>query len=340
MMKNSNTNQFEKIWQELISESSSSTSEGFLIRRILPESKKDLFLGIEKQHKTKVFILNIGENTNLQLRNFPESNGILIKKISLPHESIHGDSIAVFLRDDRFSDIFSSLVADICEKLTASDSNSGSVDILRNRLKKWQVFFEQNKPQGLSEEAVIGLFGELNFLNSYLISSTKSKSILAWKGFQNTNQDFYFPNAAVEVKTTLAREPSVIRIASERQLDKSSYPSLFIAHYSIDRSESNGMTLPVLIDEIKNKLKGDSDAENYFDTALFELGYIDAHAEKYNSKYSVRDLSFYEVTEAFPKITEDMLPNGVGDVQYGISISECRHYIVEKDKVLKLIKNE
>lgn len=336
MMNNTETFNLDKTWSELLTESNQSSNQGTFVRRVMPESKYDLFLGIEKPQSKKLFILKADKDAIELAKNLPESKGILTKTAVLPHEKNNQESLIISLKDERFYDVFTSLVADIIASLIKTTNDAEAVKTLILRLKKWQTFMEQSA-EGLGEETIRGLFGELYFLSDFIFPKQSVQGIKSWKGFQNTNQDFYFPNVAVEVKTTVGREPKTIRIASERQLDKNGYPNMFIFHISLERTEENGISLPSLISDIRTKLSGNNDLIDYFETGLFDTGYIDAHRDKYSYKFSVRNATFYEVSDLFPKITESSLPNGIGDVQYGVSISECRHFAVEEDKVIKLL---
>jgi len=340
-MKNNIKNDvdLDKIWSELAVEAENKTNNGIFVRRIMPKSKCDLFLGIEKPLYKKLLILEADRSACELAKNFPESNGILVKTATLLHQKGDKESLIILLKDERFYDVFISLIDDIITSLIGIEDDSEAVKTLILRLKKWQIFMEQYT-EGLGEEAIRGLFGELYFLLQFVLLKYGLEGIKSWKGFQKTNQDFYFKNVAIEAKTTTGREPSSIRISSERQLDRNGYKNLFIFHISMENTEEKGTTLPDLIFDIKNKIAGNDDLIDYFEAGLFETGYIDAHKDKYTCRFSVRNTSFYEVSDLFPKIIESGLPNGVGDVQYGISISECRHFMVEEEKVIKLLKYE
>lgn len=336
---NDNDFSLDAAWDQLIKEAAESTVNGIFSRRIHPNSACDLFLGVEKPAYKKLFLIK-AQKTVLELaKNLPESKGVRISIVALPDEKSGQDSLILSLKEDKFYDVFISLVNDITQHLIPITDEEKTVKTLILRLKKWQAFMEQYTEK-LGEEIIQGLFGELYFISDVIISKNNIQGIKSWKGYQNTNQDFYFPNAVFEVKTSLGREPKSLRISSERQLDKNGYPNLLIYHVSLERAEEEGKSLPELIDEIRIKIRSNHDILDLFEDALFSLGYIDAQRDNYNQRFFVRNTEFYEVTDSFPKITEKMLPNGLGDVQYGINVSECRHYIVEENKVLKLIKHE
>ena len=57
----------------------------------------------------------------------------------------------------------------------------------------------------------------------------------------------------------------------------------------------------------------------------------------YNNRYSLRDMSVFEVTSDFPKIVKLHLPIGIYDVSYLIEISAIGNYKVDfEDIFLKI----
>jgi hypothetical protein len=53
--------------------------------------------------------------------------------------------------------------------------------------------------------------------------------------------------------------------------------------------------------------------------------------------YHVRQDNFFKVEGDFPRIQENELRNGVGDVKYSIIISQCQQYIQSANQVLKTL---
>ncbi len=57
---------------------------------------------------------------------------------------------------------------------------------------------------------------------------------------------------------------------------------------------------------------------------LFEVGYFDIHKPIYkNTGYNIRQESIYKVEGEFPRITENEIRHGIGDVKYSIIIADC-----------------
>ncbi|MEQ1678566.1 MAG: PD-(D/E)XK motif protein, partial [Chitinophagaceae bacterium] len=76
----------------------------------------------------------------------------------------------------------------------------------------------------------------------------------AWTGPSKAIQDFQFGRWALEVKTTSGKNHQKIYVSSERQLDDSLIPAIFLYHLSLDIRNGNGETLNALIDSIYDLL--------------------------------------------------------------------------------------
>jgi hypothetical protein len=208
------------------------------------------------------------------------------------------------------------------------------------RLLKWQQFLDQYDPEGLSDEAQRGLFGELWVLRKYMIPLLGlSAAIDSWKGPEKNQQDFKFFKSAIEVKTTISKLHQKIQIVSEQQLDNAGLNSLYLYHISLINGTGSGETLPEIVDSIRQLLIPDFEAVKKFEDSLINAGYISAHIGRYSgTKYLVRTQSAYKVDGNFPRIIGQNLLNGVGDVHYSINVSECAHHIVPEEEFIKSLR--
>lgn len=167
-------------------------------------------------------------------------------------------------------------------------------------------------------------------LREYLLPVMGSSAVAGWKGGERAHQDFQFLTGSVEVKTTLAKQPQVVRITSERQLDDVATPVLFLMVIALDRQEGSGETLPVLVDSLRAALGPDPAARERFEDALMAAAYLDVHATRYaDHGYLVRSERLFRVGQGFPRIVESGLPEGIGDVNYGLSVAACQPHAVD-----------
>jgi hypothetical protein len=214
------------------------------------------------------------------------------------------------------------------------------VEKLLERLAKWQSLFEKVGKQGLSGEAQRGLYGEVYFLRFFLNNtSDKNHCLKSWLGPEKAIQDFQHSNWAVEVKTTHGNNHQKIHISSERQLDDSIIEKIFLYHLSLDIRVGNGESLNSLIDEVFELLNDNTMACNLFKLKLLESGYYETHRPLYEERtYIIRQENLYRVSGNFPRITENQIPIGVGDVRYSIVLSESEEWRVDQQTLLSEIQ--
>ena len=130
-----------------------------------------------------------------------------------------------------------------------------------------------------------------------------------------------------------------VDVNSERQLDESTVPLLFVVHLSLSLSLTDGETLPDIVGSLRKSLEDNTNALMFFNDRLLESGYLDQHGDNYSHRtYTLRELNVYKVKGEFPRITEKDIRNGVGDVHYTVSVAECRHFRVPLDDLVTLLK--
>lgn len=185
------------------------------------------------------------------------------------------------------------------------------------------------------------MFGELHFLQKYLSKDLEQTSILnSWVGVDRALRDFQYNNWALEVKTTAGNNHQKVSISSERQLDETLLETLYLYHLSVEVSKGNGVSLNHKISSIRQTLDTNALALNIFNAKLLEVGYFDKHAEIYKERcYQIRQENFYKIEKDFPRIKENEIRDGVGDVKYSIILSQCKEYLVTENTIFKTLEN-
>ncbi|AKC84050.1 hypothetical protein IMCC26134_09475 [Verrucomicrobia bacterium IMCC26134] len=154
-------------------------------------------------------------------------------------------------------------------------------------------------------------------------------AVAGWKGPVGAHQDFQYPGAWIEVKTTLAKQPHTVRIASERQLDDTHAPALFLHVLMLETHEGGAATLPALVAQLRATLTPWPAAREAVEEALLAARYLDSHAPRYAATgYAVRQADTFRVGAGFPRIIEADLPPGVGDASYQLSLAACAAFSV------------
>ncbi|MDC3124139.1 PD-(D/E)XK motif protein [Gammaproteobacteria bacterium] len=245
-------------------------------------------------------------------------------------------SIIIQLTESSYRHVFFRLCDDICTLIANSPNEEEVLGKCISRLSVWRKFFQREKPDGLSREEIIGLFGELTVLTELLSPVLPLADALGgWKGYTKADHDLQFENLAIEVKTTTVRTPEKVYISNIQQLDNHNIPALLLCVVHLKETTTSGQNLPQLVEKIRLQL--DQLERNDFDDALIEAGYLDDHKELYE------DLSFlltryflYRVEEGFPRLTHDQVPEGVKEIEYQISLDAAAPYAIDKNEITVL----
>jgi hypothetical protein len=237
-------------------------------------------------------------------------------------------------------DIFATLCENLIQSVILLNSEQKISRTVINQLEKWKTLFSRNNSTGLTPAEQQGLYGELHFLQKFLAKPEidPCKVLHTWVGVDKALRDFQGSNWAVEVKTTSSNNPQKVTINGERQLDDTLWENLFLFHFSIELSNANGQTLCQKVAAIREIFKEDALALSWFNTKLFEVGYLDKHESFYQDRfYQVRNENYYKIENDFPRIKENELRAGVSDVKYSIILAMCNEYLATENQVFSTI---
>ncbi len=246
----------------------------------------------------------------------------------------------MLLKEPRFADVFATLAEDLVRRITGATTDEEQAQAFLGQLARWQKFLAASL-DGLTDEAQRGLWGELHVLRDMLIPSLGVAATAGWKGPGKAHQDFQFSSGALEVKTTVAKQPQVVRISSERQLDPSNWAALFLHVVALNVREGRGESLPALVTAVRSAIAADAAGRESFEDSLLAAGYHDAHAPRYLGRgYVVRSQRSFRVKRGFPAIVEGDLARGVGAVTYGLAIEACGRFAVDGAKMVAALRND
>jgi hypothetical protein len=322
----------EEKWLELEEEAGES-NESWRLRLALPLADLCLFVAV---HGGKRYLLLRTRREEIPPRSgWPSCVGLELLAVKLEEYDYFG----VVLRENRFRDVFAALAEDLAHRIS-SVPNDQSVSIFVGQLARWQSFLAA-ATEGLGHEARRGLWGELHFLLEVLLPAIGGSATIGWKGPEKAHQDFQFPSAWIEVKTTLASQPQTVRINSERQLDNTRGPELYLHVIALDAVAGGEYTLPELVRRVRSLLVRWPYYREQFETSLIEAGYLDIHASRYGGLgYAVRCQRTFHVSKTFPRIVENDLRYGVGDISYRLSLASCESFGVPISKLIASITNK
>jgi hypothetical protein len=268
----------------------------------------EIFFGVDHAARPTLVIKTPSEiSTKLNL------NVIDVRSVSNPNNSCNA---IIVLIDTDLLPLFISFCEDLCYFLPEC-SYENLTRNLQNRIIHWQEMFKRGTNNILSESEIRGLYGELHVLENILLHKKPDylNILNSWIGSENNDQDFIFPEIALEVKTLLHNQTK-IKISSENQLDLLHKP-LYLICLQLSQS-SLGLSLNDKEKHIIKLLKEESLIE-LFHYKLALRGYLSIpQYDEY--RYEIHNISVYLVTEQFPAIRKSLLQSGISSVTYTIAL--------------------
>jgi hypothetical protein len=282
-----------------------------------------------------LYLMTLSSNAIIpEFRNF-KFKGVRIEVFGLKDSK----ELNIYLIDTDLKDIFSLFIENIIEEIIDCSTENEAVTRTSNVIQKWKKLFDKINNEGLTLEQQKGLIGELLFLNELIDSNINPDYILnCWTGPDFEDKDFTLGSTCFEIKFTTSKFPR-IKITSERQLDTTNIDKLFLNNYSFENLKENGVSLNSIVNIIREKISDNSATLKFFNERLETASYFDEHKENYNSQYGIQNRSIYEVTDSFPKLTTNNLPQGVFNTSYYIEKSAIDNFIVDYDTITKNLKN-
>jgi hypothetical protein len=316
-------------------------SKGATVRRVYPQSARDIFLAVRHPDGARMLTVRVSvrsaSDVLRRIHELPKTRGIEMQFSRV--DSDNGE-LRVILTDPSVREVFNPLATDIADTMESLRDDTDAIRIAVQRFESWRQMLQSLAISGLNTQSRRGLFGELSFLDDYLLRVMSSgDSVRSWTGPTGSHQDFQLPHAAIEVKTSSGKEPQTVVVSSERELDDTGTGCLILAHFSLDeRRGGTGESLNTIIDRTRHLL-ADGAAKEKLDGLLVRAGYLSEHRDLYDEpRYTVRKKHFWHVTGNFPRITEADLRPGVGDCEYRISVAGLEQYLLSTEDVLSLVK--
>jgi hypothetical protein len=301
-------------------------------RRILHESPANLFVAVTSPDGRRCLTLTVDDSAVADVDTLPSARGL---EILLHRAGAEGRStLELQLVDPALLEVFGSLAWDVANVVSAQADDTSAVRAWLSRVMLWQRMLSR-AARGLPTQAQRGLWGELWLLTQKLAPVFGvERAVDAWTGPAGSVHDFQTSRGSLEVKTSAAHEPQIVRINGERQLDDAFVPSLHLVHLSIEVRHRTGSTLPASVENARALVAGTT-AALPFEDRLLAYGYLDIHADLYaQTGYELREAELFRVGVGFPRIIEHELPDGIGRVHYDLAIAACADHRVDFAQVL------
>lgn len=224
-------------------------------------------------------------------------------------------SLGFHLIPNSMSGLFYKFCDDIVESCRDNSVVIDEMSFIVKRFDSWKKLFFNMKRELLSENEIMGLIGEIVFMQNDLKNNYDTENALnAWSGYDKTHKDFSIEKLWYEIKTTKSNSLT-IKISSVEQLDSDLDGFLVLFEMEKMSQEFNGYSLNNVIRAFINELN-----ENLVDLFLEKLracGYTyDDNYDKY--VYRIVSKKVYLVNDDFPRITKENLPNSIVKIEYEI----------------------
>lgn len=307
-----------------------------VMRMITYDNTLNVAFAIHKGSELRSLYLSVEKSATKA--SLPKWKGVNFEFAKLPEYGL--DRIYLVLKElpNTADYIFDIVAEDLRRTLESVTDSSHSFYALDDVLTKWKSFFQYDGEVVLSDIRQQGLMGELLFLKE-AIQEIDQYSVAKWSGSNDETHDFYFNNNAVEVKTTSTKEPYRAHISSEYQLDVADIPgNLYLKFYAFRKSQSTGVTLPQIVEQIRKLLIDNPFMQKQFDEKLHKYGYFDEVSELYTNGYYIRDEYQFLLQTGFPCIVSQLLAKGVANVEYSVDISHCYDFRIERDDLFQTLK--
>lgn len=328
------------IYAELLKDSqkTSEIKKSRLSRCLNLNSNLEIIYSIEISTSMREMYIKIGSDRKEY--DFPKWKGISIEYAKV--KEYNGTDWYLQLRQlPKYESYIFEIIAEDMRKTIAQENKEKDVTtLIIEVLKQWKNFFLMERELVLSQERQQGLFGELMMIKE-LIEEYGSDALNYWSGANDETHDFYIFSHAIEVKTTSTKSPYKICISSEYQLDKMDINGmLFLRFFALRKSESEGIKIPELVNEIEVMLKNEIKLLERFELYLDKYGYFKAWKEFYSTGFFVRECMDYFVDEDFPAINKTSLKTGIADVKYSVNIELCQKHFITKQQLFEYIGGE
>jgi hypothetical protein len=320
-----------ELWEALQTESRSES--GWHLRRVDPQSSCDLFAVLRQPGAAPGLLLEVPAEAVPPDIELPRSRGFAVEpKLVGPS---HGGTVrfSLWLREAAFASIFPVLCENVASVAVAEPDPSRSLRAWIGRLLAWQDFMARHGPDGLTDEAALGLLGELIVLQQELAPRIGlDGAIRSWAGPRGEPNDFELPGGFLEVKTTAQQVTHSLHVSSVDQLDDKR-GRILLVHQRMHLNPA-GDSLSGAVDALRRRTVLEAPASlRTLDQLLLQAGYLDAHAALYRSRFSRERMTLFAVDASFPRIMRADLRAGVRNCAYEIDLASCSP-ITEPDQAL------
>ena len=234
------------------------------------------------------------------------------------------NTIRFSLCDEEIKGLFFKFCDDLIEQSRGISDKGQGYQTIVNRFFQWKKLFVGSKHVFLTEPEIMGLIGEILFLRGKLAEQIGLENALkSWSGQELTHKDFSYGDSWYEVKTIHRGIPAV-KISSIEQLESSTDGELVVFFLEKMSAAYNGVNLNKLILETRSLFASDEDRNDFMAKVALQ-GYV--YNDYYDDFiYEIRSCNRYRVTNGFPRLTHELLPEAICKASYEILLQKIEQY--------------
>jgi hypothetical protein len=204
----------------------------------------------------------------------------------------------------------------ICSQFVDPGEGGSNRELLRTNPHEWWEHWRSLLGNKYHEKTVHGLLGELVV---YLILLERGESP-HWTGASKSSVDFVTSDCDYEVKSTISRYESNVKISGQFQLERNGEKPLSLILCRFEPA-FEGHSINGLVDRLVNH-----GIDRYeLESELFDLGFEEGSSSR-NRCFKLHEIRHYRIDDNFPGITlksfkEERLPERVKHLSYTIDLT-------------------
>ena len=125
------------------------------------------YIAVDFPNRCRILLLEIPQKQDEVIKRIKSSQGLKITVEKTGQELEGCTTCFILSTDPKYNEVFEVVAEDIVNKLVKVNSDDTYTQIIYQRICIWQEFFNR-KNHTLSSEEIIGLIGELRFLEELL----------------------------------------------------------------------------------------------------------------------------------------------------------------------------
>lgn len=288
-------------------------------------SCEGVFLGVDGEGRRHLLVrVDRATPTSVLLR----TKGLHAEVVEL---QLDGEPVGMWAdlacQETNLNETFATVADELAAALIVTPADS--LGAVQRTLGEWQWFWGVER-KILSDEAEIGVFGELWFIDQWLAQASGAKS---WMGPRGNRHDFVSPELSIEVKTVRSIDGSGRhRIANLQQLADPDAGRLLLFSLQIAEDAGAGNSLNSCVDRIREKLAHHPELLATFDESLAIVGWTAVSRHHFNRTFRIIAQGLYRVDSGFPRLTAADLggtpPAGVTNITYSIDMTACGDFLI------------